>query len=370
MDADRCAQLGKRDAFVDKGFLKAFSGFSLGLVENFDDPIRLYIMECKGPRGEQVWYVGMVHFSEMRSRFKKHFQGESIHYTKVFPAQKVVYLCTAPTAAGEAYLYYEMLRRMPANMAWKLGGFIQTSSKPSRLDCLLAEQARRGMHELCFNCGADRFKGEHLKLRKCPYALRGVEYECPQDGCPGKLLVTSRGHAEKVPDPPKQAILAEPVALPSNVKAAPTKRLATPSSASVQPVRKARKTTTTTSQSSGEQIRICGVMYTALSWFLEQRNPSKKQCAHATLCCHEGAVELEGAHVRALSGTAFAKAPPAYPTPLCLVRDGSERHRLGNEAVDTEIAGLKVQRADGKLTKRLSQVLFRVDVLQHAFSSC
>ena len=50
--------------------------------------------------------------------------------------------------------------------------------------------------------------------------------------------------------------------------------------------------------------------------------------------------------------------------------DGSERQRLGNEAVDTEIAGLKVQRADGTLTKRLSQVLFRVDVLQHAFSSC
>ena len=43
---------------------------------------------------------------------------------------------------------------------------------------------------------------------------------------------------------------------------------------------------------------------------------------------------------------------------------GSERLRLGNEAVDTEIAVLKIQRADGKLTKRLSQVLFRVGVLQ------
>ena len=121
--------------------------------------------------------------------------------------------------------------------------------------------------------------------------------------------------------------------------------------------------------SSGAWV-ACGVMYTALNWFLEQSNPSKKQCAHATLCCHEGGVEFEGAHVRASSGTAFAKAPSAYPKPLCLVRNGSERQRLGNEAVDTEIAVLKIQRADGKLTKRLSQVLFRVDVLQHAFSSC
>ena len=89
--------------------------------------------------------------------------------------------------------------------------------------------------------------------------------------------------------------------------------------------------------SSGAWV-ACGVMYTALNWFLEQSNPSKKQCAHPTLCCHEGAVEFEGAHVRALSGTAFAKAPSAYPKPLCLVRNGSERQRLGNEAVDTEIA--------------------------------
>ena len=136
MDAASCANLGKRDSFVDKGFLNEFADFKLGIVENFDDPHRLYILECRGPRGEKVWYVGMVHFSQMRQRFKKHFQGDSIHYTKVYPAQKLVFLCTAPTSAGEAYLYYEMLRRMPPNMAWKLGGFTQTSSKPSRLDCL------------------------------------------------------------------------------------------------------------------------------------------------------------------------------------------------------------------------------------------
>ena len=196
MNAERCAQLGKADVFVDKAFLKIFCDFSLGLAQSSEFPFRIYILECSGPRGEKVWYCGIVHFSGLRQRLKAHFEGKACHYTKVYPAQKLVYLWTAPTEAGEAYMYYEMLRRMDANTAWKLGGFTQTSSNPSRLDCLLAEQARRGMCELCFNCGQKRFQGEHLRLRKCPYPLRGVEYECPVAGCSGKLLVTSRGHAE------------------------------------------------------------------------------------------------------------------------------------------------------------------------------
>ena len=80
-------------------------------------------------------------------------------------------------------------------------------------------------------------------------------------------------------------------------------------------------------------------------------------------------MELSGGHVRALTGTAYAKAPPGRPKPLCLVRNGCERERLGDEKCDTEVEGLQIQRAKGKLVKRLSQVLFRVDVLEQAFSS-
>ena len=37
--------------------------------------------------------------------------------------------------------------------------------------------------------------------------------------------------------------------------------------------------------------------------------------------------------------------------------------------VNTEIQGLTLERASGGLSKRLSQVLFRVDALEQAFSS-
>jgi len=189
-----------------------------------------------------------------------------------------------------------------------------------------------------------------------------VEYECPVAGCSGKLLVTSRGHAEKVPEPPKRILRAEPVAPPA------TKKRRAPTSAALPPPA-SKSARTAASKSGGVRVRICKEDYTSLSWFLNNPDPSKKQTRQARANCHEGAVELSGGHVRALTGTAYAKTPPGRPKPLCLVRNGCERERLGDEKVDTEVTGLQIQRAKGKLVKRLSQVLFRVDVLEQAFSS-
>ena len=356
MDAESCAKLDKSSTYHDKGFQKLFPSFEFGLEKNSKFQFRVYILECKGPRGEKVWYCGIVHWSGLLERLRKHFGRQGSHYTKVYPAQKLVFLWTCPTVAGEPLAYYEMLRHMSPDSAWKLGGFVQTSSHPSRLDCLMVEQARRGLCELCFNCGQKRFQGEHLRLGKCPFTLRGVEYACPVEHCSGKILVTSRGHAEKVPEPPKPAA-APPVA--------PAKR---PAPASVPPPRKAARTVVAC-ESHGARVRICHELYTSLSWFLKSTNPSKKQCEHAKANCSEQAVELAGGHVRALAGTAYARAAPGQPKPLCLVRGGAERARLGEGPVNTEIQGLTLERASGGLSKRLSQVLFRVDALEQAFSS-
>ena len=124
--------------YLDKQSLG--SEFKLGLTEDVNLPMRVYVLQCRGPRGVKVWYVGILHVSELK-RFRKHWAGEACHYTKVYPPEKIVLLWPAPSESVEAYVYFEMLRRMPANQAWRLGGFTQTSSNPSRLDCLLAEQA-------------------------------------------------------------------------------------------------------------------------------------------------------------------------------------------------------------------------------------
>ena len=70
-----------------------------------------------------------------------------------------------------------------------------------------------------------------------------------------------------------------------------------------------------------------------------------------------------------MTRSVYAKAPPGRQNLLRLVRDACERERFGDAKVDTEVAGLKIEQAKGKLTKRLSQVLFRVDVLEQAFST-
>ena len=72
---------------------------------------------------------------------------------------------------------------------------------------------------------------------------------------------------------------------------------------------------------------------------------------------------------RNADGKLCIRAAPGQPKPLCLVRGGAERARLGEGPVNTEIQGLTLERASGGLSKRLSHVLFRVDALEQAFSS-
>ena len=93
---------------------------------------------------------------------------------------------------------------------------------------------------------------------------------------------------------------------------------------------------------------LLGEYYTSLGWYLKSGNPSKAACAKAG-GLSDGAVELYGAHVRALADTAYAVRPPAKPKPFCVMPSGQERQKLGTEPVCTEVTGLKVARAGGQL---------------------
>lgn len=52
--------------------------------------------------------------------------------------------------------------------------------------------------------------------------------------------------------------------------------------------------------------------------------------------------------------------------PLC-VMDGRPRQRLGEAEVSTEVAGVKIKRAECPITSRLSQVLWLLDDLEVEF---
>ena len=348
---------------------------------------RIYIIECEPQPGNlgPCFYVGIAHVSEIRERLEKHWAGTAAHYTKVNGPRRIHMIWPVSNPATEAYAYYALVESLPPNSARRVGGWTQTSHNPSRLGCAVVEQARRSMKGTCFNCGENRFNASHKTkdernrtVYKCPKPLRGVDYKCE---CGKGILVTTRGHAEPMP-----------VASTSGDTAAAgsgggggsgsgggagaggggggnggsgRKRSATELA---QPVTKRSKKTGATKH-AGLRVSICGELYTSVSWYLNTENPPKTACAQLRSDRARDAVELSGGHVRALAGTRYAVAPPAQPKPLCVMRDGTPRERLGTDPAATQVANVQVARAGATLQKRMSQVLFRVSALDEEFSA-
>ena len=107
---DRALVLRKH-TYWDKSLGK---DFRLGLVEDVSLPLRVYVLECRTSRGALCQYVGIVHVSELRQRWERHWAGK-VHYTSVYPPQRVLLLWPASTEAAEAFVYNERLRGMGAN---------------------------------------------------------------------------------------------------------------------------------------------------------------------------------------------------------------------------------------------------------------
>ena len=257
-------------------------------------------------------------------------------------------------AAAEAYVFSAMLSGMPAGSVHRLGGWTQTSVKPSPLCRQQYEEQRRLLCNLCFKCG-----GKHW-AKNCPKAVQGVEYRCPS--CEGKIMISSRG--QSVVSSPGQGAM-QPLE-PARSCAIPARALSAPPLPQVrQGVVTAPSVKRAASQSVGhseppckkyKQVDVLGERYTALSWFLNSENPTPKQCSIGRSAGSRNALILSGGHSRALN-PGFTAVPPAIPRPLC-----GGRQRVGC----TELDGVHVSRANGDLSgARLSQVLFSVADLEN-----
>ena len=106
-----------------------------------------------------------------------------------------------------------------------------------------------------------------------------------------------------------------------------------------------------------------GTAYTSLSWYLRSENPTPKFVSTAKGHGSEYALELDGCHTRAQDASGVAEVPPRQAKSLT-----GDRARLGTQFVDTELPGVRIRRpVNGELTRRLSQVIFRVADLRKAF---
>ena len=159
----------------------------IGLKPDLTYPLRVYVLLCRC----YCYYVGISTAEEVAERLCKQFSGDGSHYCKVNTPLSV--LCVYPAACHsiEAAMYFAMQKQLfrrgkPAFE--KLGGWVQTSHKPSELSIMQNEQSRRQLLGRCFTCG-----GLHsASSSRCDGVDNNtVTYRC--GSCSAQIALDSRG---------------------------------------------------------------------------------------------------------------------------------------------------------------------------------
>ena len=347
----------------------------LGLVADLWFELRVYVLKLEGGR----LYVGITHKSDLVRRLSEHFTNPQCWYTKKYRAKSVVMCWPAAHRGVEAYVFQAMLSRLDkCNIANHIGGWIQPYTKLTPLQGMVFEEQRRSVREDCFRCG-----GGHM-VSKCRAARSNLfcTYTCPNPKCRTTIDITPVGKTQE-PEPSKATAVASGAASSSSSNAAssqdPTPARGTkrtieevaPVTRAARAVAKAKAKATAGSMRFGLAVRVCGVRYTAVSWYLNTTKPHDKLCTKVRTECRDAALEICNGDARTLALGGFAAHTLAGAKPLLLNREGKERQLLPAEYTATECTcvanGDAVEvRVPGRTygKKRMNQLLFRVDALQ------
>ena len=257
----------------------------LGLTGQPDGEYRVYVLAS----GDK-YYVGVEERRFLKQRLVKQAEQRGAHWNKVYQADGVAYVMPAKNRAAEAYVYYALLAHVPAKSIEKIGGWTQTSTSLSPLAKLLCQEARRNVSGACFICGSK----EHFAY-ECKSSPLVALYPCRQ--CHNVIKVTARGQT--------------PAGTTTVASSADTVQAsnASEATASAEPPAKRRRVSRA---SSCLRVRVCGVSYTTLAWYLGNACPNRHQRKNVADACMEKAVEMEGGDAKTLQAQAFAKAPPGF----------------------------------------------------------
>eukprot|EP00973_Karenia_brevis_P031540 4350290-Karenia_brevis.AAC.1 len=185
--------------------------------------------------------------------------------------------------AAEAYVFYALLAKLPSKSLQRLGGWTQTSVNPPPLARMLAQEAWRNVRGSCFLCGSEW---------ECKAAPEAAPYPCQQ--CGTIVKVTCRGHTPEV----------------TRTAAAHEKRAAPAESAPKQEPEPKRPRVSRSNTCL--RVKVCGVAYTTLGWFLGASNPNRHQLKKAKDKCMVKAVEISGGDSKTLQAQQFAACPPEW----------------------------------------------------------
>ena len=325
----------------------------LGLERKSSFAWRVYVLDC----GDGLMYVGIALSKNIGERIRMHFQGKGAHFTREHKPKSILFCWPAAHPAVEGMVFLSLLSLLPPWSVRKLGGWTQTSTKPSPLSSLVFEQERRCMTGACFNCGS----ASHL-ANECTKPLETVEYRV--EGFDRPVQITNRGAsifgAELASEEAASSRETSAPVLPMSVAPGHGKRKAKVSSAS-EPNRKAPKT-----ESGGRKIVLVGgKQYTSLSWFLNNPNPYPKYCRLAKAHCYSTAIELRCGDVRTLDLGGYASTLPFLPQ--CDVL--GDRVRIPSNWLVTDVCAdknnkLELRKTGSYISRTLRQVLWLVADLE------
>lgn len=338
----------------------------LGLVDDQRFEYRIYCLRCAGER----YYVGLSSKHGLHDRLVKHWNKEACDFTTQFPPLEVVLVRPCQSRAAEAYLYYAMLEKVSgANVASKLGGWTQTSARPSPMIRLIVKEAKRGVEGKCFVCGLTH------EAEACPKKAERETcyYQCKNQKCQKLLYLTSRGQTpdqEKVfhagasrGDPPLEPLQ------PGSQAGATAKRKA--ENPGPEPEKCAKRSRAVTCR----RVKICGHCYTTLAWFLDVAEPSKSQRAAAKKNCAHRAVQLQHGDAKTLLVQDFARhtggrelLPGRRNLPSDWVASSCYAVRASRYGTNEDTQSIEIRKARPDGTSSCRGVLFRVQDLQAAFA--
>ena len=112
----------------------------LGLVENLEFELRVYVLLLEGGR----MYVGIAPRAELKRRLSDHWGGKGSDYTKAHTPQAVLMVWPAAHRGVESYVFQALLGQLhKVNVGDFLGGWVQTSTNLSPLQSMVFEEQRR-----------------------------------------------------------------------------------------------------------------------------------------------------------------------------------------------------------------------------------
>ena len=218
VDDSAVAKMAKQPSEINASTVFRTSSVpDLGLEAKASYPLRVYVLRCRGG----CTYVGISPKGLVRERIAKQFSGEGSHFCDVNRPIDILMTWPAASAAAEAAVFYGMQGHLGLSDYRKLGGWTQTSAKPSPLVVMQMTQTGRQLQNKCFDCG----RSHHAKYKDCPGSNLDCFYNCMV--CKAKNNISSRGQSSI--DAPVAAARA-PSARPPPKAAAP-KAVAAPSAA-------------------------------------------------------------------------------------------------------------------------------------------